>query len=165
MATLNCREEVDLAELLCELHPWAEMVRYARGRMRLLRKHPSTFSVACFVPMLFLLGLLTGPLVTLFSPLLCSIYHFALAAYGLVVLAASCGIAWQRGELKLLPLLPFTFAAIHLGTGAGAIGELIGWITRGEPKFVLKSMPREAVLMDRPPEKTGSPISVALEEP
>jgi glutamate-1-semialdehyde 2,1-aminomutase len=31
MATLNCREEVDLAELLCELHPWAEMVRYARG--------------------------------------------------------------------------------------------------------------------------------------
>jgi glutamate-1-semialdehyde 2,1-aminomutase len=30
MATLNCREEVDLAELLCDLHPWAEMVRYAR---------------------------------------------------------------------------------------------------------------------------------------
>jgi glutamate-1-semialdehyde aminotransferase len=30
MATLNCREEVDLADLLCELHPWAEMVRYAR---------------------------------------------------------------------------------------------------------------------------------------
>ena len=31
MATLNCREEVELAELLCELHPWAEMVRFARG--------------------------------------------------------------------------------------------------------------------------------------
>ncbi len=30
MNTLNCREEVELAELLCELHPWAEMVRYAR---------------------------------------------------------------------------------------------------------------------------------------
>lgn len=30
MATLNCPEEVELAELLCELHPWAEMVRYAR---------------------------------------------------------------------------------------------------------------------------------------
>ncbi len=24
-------EEVELAELLCDLHPWAEMVRYARG--------------------------------------------------------------------------------------------------------------------------------------
>lgn len=31
MATLNCPEEVELADLLCELHPWAEMVRYAKG--------------------------------------------------------------------------------------------------------------------------------------
>ena len=30
MGTLNCPEEVDLAELLIELHPWADMVRYAR---------------------------------------------------------------------------------------------------------------------------------------
>lgn len=31
MSTLNCPEEVELAELLCDLHPWAEMVRYARS--------------------------------------------------------------------------------------------------------------------------------------
>jgi len=30
MCTLNCPEEVELAELFCELHPWADMVRYAR---------------------------------------------------------------------------------------------------------------------------------------
>lgn len=30
MATLNCPEEVELADLLCELHPWADQVRYAR---------------------------------------------------------------------------------------------------------------------------------------
>ena len=30
MSTLNPPEEVELADLLCELHPWAEMVRYAR---------------------------------------------------------------------------------------------------------------------------------------
>lgn len=30
MSTLNAPEEVELAELLCKLHPWAEMVRYAR---------------------------------------------------------------------------------------------------------------------------------------
>jgi glutamate-1-semialdehyde 2,1-aminomutase len=28
--TLNCPEEVALADLLCELHPWAEMVRFVR---------------------------------------------------------------------------------------------------------------------------------------
>lgn len=30
MSTLNVSEEVELAELLCKIHPWAEMVRYAR---------------------------------------------------------------------------------------------------------------------------------------
>jgi glutamate-1-semialdehyde 2,1-aminomutase len=30
MTTLNCPEEVELADLLCEFHPWADMVRYAR---------------------------------------------------------------------------------------------------------------------------------------
>ncbi|KKU74163.1 MAG: hypothetical protein UX98_C0001G0093 [Parcubacteria group bacterium GW2011_GWA2_47_26] len=30
-SSLNCPEEVELADLLCELHPWAEKVRYARG--------------------------------------------------------------------------------------------------------------------------------------
>ena len=31
MCTLNAPEEVELAKLMLELHPWAEMVRYARG--------------------------------------------------------------------------------------------------------------------------------------
>jgi len=30
MSTLNCPEEVELAELLLKIHPWADMVRYAR---------------------------------------------------------------------------------------------------------------------------------------
>ena len=29
-SSLNCPEEVELADLLCELHPWAEMVRFGR---------------------------------------------------------------------------------------------------------------------------------------
>ena len=31
MSTLNCPTEVELAGLLCELHPWADMVRYSRS--------------------------------------------------------------------------------------------------------------------------------------
>jgi glutamate-1-semialdehyde aminotransferase len=30
-SSLNCPEEVELAEILTELHPWAQMVRYARS--------------------------------------------------------------------------------------------------------------------------------------
>jgi glutamate-1-semialdehyde 2,1-aminomutase len=31
MSTLNCAEEVELAELMIELHPWADMVRFGRS--------------------------------------------------------------------------------------------------------------------------------------
>lgn len=31
ISTLNCPEEVELSKLLVELHPWAHMVRFARG--------------------------------------------------------------------------------------------------------------------------------------
>ncbi|MFH1957619.1 MAG: aminotransferase class III-fold pyridoxal phosphate-dependent enzyme [bacterium] len=30
-STLNCPEEVELAEMLCKLHPWADMARFCRG--------------------------------------------------------------------------------------------------------------------------------------
>jgi|SRR5208283_893366 len=30
MCTLNCPEEIELAELLCAIHPWAEMARFGR---------------------------------------------------------------------------------------------------------------------------------------
>ena len=31
MCTLNAPEEVELAEVLCDIHPWADMVRYAKS--------------------------------------------------------------------------------------------------------------------------------------
>ncbi len=50
---LNCPEEVELAELLCELHPWASMVRYARGggeamamAARIVRAHTGRETIA-----------------------------------------------------------------------------------------------------------------------
>ena len=51
--SLNCQEEVELAELLCDLHPWAEMVRYARSggeamaiAVRIARAHTGKDKVA-----------------------------------------------------------------------------------------------------------------------
>jgi glutamate-1-semialdehyde 2,1-aminomutase len=45
-SSLNCPEEVELADLLCELHPWADMARFARSggeamsvAVRLARAH------------------------------------------------------------------------------------------------------------------------------
>jgi glutamate-1-semialdehyde aminotransferase len=51
--SLNCPEEVELAELFCELHPWADMVRYARTggeamaiAVRIARAHTKREKVA-----------------------------------------------------------------------------------------------------------------------
>ncbi len=51
--TLNAPEELELADLLCELHPWAEMVRYARSggeamsvAVRIARAHKRRGKVA-----------------------------------------------------------------------------------------------------------------------
>ncbi len=51
--SLNCPEEVELAALLCELHPWAGMVRYARSggeamaiAVRIARAHTGKDKIA-----------------------------------------------------------------------------------------------------------------------
>lgn len=53
MCTLNSPEEIDLAEKLVQLHPWADMVRYARGggeamaiAVRIARAHTKKDKVA-----------------------------------------------------------------------------------------------------------------------
>lgn len=52
-SSLNCPEEIALADLLCELHPWAEMVRFARGggeamaiAVRIARAHTGRDAIA-----------------------------------------------------------------------------------------------------------------------
>ena len=52
-SSLNCAEEVELADLLCELHSWADMVRYARTggeamaiAVRIARAHTGKDKVA-----------------------------------------------------------------------------------------------------------------------
>ena len=52
-SSLNCPEEVELAEVLCEIHPWAEMARFTRSggeamvvAVRLARAHTGKDKVA-----------------------------------------------------------------------------------------------------------------------
>jgi len=52
-SSLNCGEEVELADLLCEVHPWAEKVRFARTggesmaiAIRIARSHTNRDKIA-----------------------------------------------------------------------------------------------------------------------
>jgi glycosyltransferase involved in cell wall biosynthesis len=98
-----------------------QMFRYGRGRSRLLRKHPETFSVGGFLPAAFLLGLAVGPVLAgLWAPLW-FVYGGVVSLYALAVLGSSARLAVR--EPGLLPLLPPAFLAIHFGAGAGVLWE------------------------------------------
>ncbi len=101
------------------------MIRYGRGRARLLLKHPDTFSLAGFVPAMFVtaLGLLT--LLSAWVTPILALLAVALAIYGLTLLTVSVGLAVKRRDWSLLGRLPFVFAAIHFGAGLGILRELM----------------------------------------
>ena len=100
-----------------------QMVRYGRGRVRLLRKHPETFSPPGFLPAGFVLGVLAGPLLALAWPVFWWVYGGVLALYLPAVLIFSATLSARERSLGLLPLLAVVFAAVHVGAGAGLLLE------------------------------------------
>jgi succinoglycan biosynthesis protein ExoA len=131
---------IDRAGLRCVLAPelrvcyeprasltalFRQLMRYGRGRMRLLRKHPDTFSPVGFMPALFLAGCLTGSMTLLVSRWLAIAYLICLAIYICIVGLASLAVAWRMRQWALLPCLPVVFVTLHVAAGAGILGELI----------------------------------------
>ena len=100
-----------------------QMARYGRGRVRLLRKHPDSFSLPGFLPAVFLLGVGLGPLTALCHPLLGLAYAGVIALYALVLLLFSVALCIRRRNPALLPLLPVVFATVHAGAGWGVLYE------------------------------------------
>jgi len=103
-----------------------QMVRYGRGRVRLLRKHPETFSPAGFLPAAFLAGVVAGPLLACCHSLLFLLYAAVLGIYGTILLGFSIVLCLRERDVRLLPLFPLIFLTIHLGAGAGMWWELLG---------------------------------------
>jgi succinoglycan biosynthesis protein ExoA len=102
-----------------------QMIRYGRGRVRLLRKHPDTFSLPGFVPAAFLAGVVVGPLFAWWSFAAAMLYVGVLGVYAALLLFASLALCIRERDASLLPLLPLVFLAIHAGAGAGVWAELL----------------------------------------
>ena len=102
-----------------------QMMRYGRGRVRLLRKHPDTFSLLGFLPALFIAGVVLGPLAGALSPSLMIAYIAVLTVYALTVFGCSAAAALRTRNLKLFPLLMAVYPAIHFGAGLGVWWEVL----------------------------------------
>lgn len=102
-----------------------QMVRYGRGRARLLRKHPETLSPSCLVPMAFVAGLVVGPVAAWFSPWCAAAYAATLLIYFALVAAAAAGAVRRTADFRVIPWLFLVFPTIHVGAGCGLLGEWI----------------------------------------
>jgi succinoglycan biosynthesis protein ExoA len=108
-----------------------QMVRYGRGRMRLLRKHPDTFSFPCLVPAAFIAANLMGPPLSLLSWSVAMTQASLLSLYLAVVAVVSLSIVWQKRDLRQLPWLPLVFATVHAGAGWGLLREGFAQLVSG----------------------------------
>jgi succinoglycan biosynthesis protein ExoA len=128
-------------EIAVRYHPrsslaglFGQMVRYGRGRVRLLRKHADTLSLASLMPALLLLGLAAGAVLASVHAWLALAYGAAAGGYALLLCLVSLVLACRQRDPGMALWLVPVFAAIHVGAGAGILREwAAGWSSRRTP--------------------------------
>jgi glycosyltransferase involved in cell wall biosynthesis len=103
---------------------WRQMMRYGRGRCRLIKKHQDAFSISQIIPAMLLVWLMVGLATSIVSKPFSMIFGFSLAIYAATLLFFSFKIAW-RHDIALLLITPAIFVTIHLGLGAGYLAETL----------------------------------------
>ncbi len=104
-----------------------QLTRYGRGRIRLARKHPDSLSLSTVLPALFVLGLVTGPLVCLLVPTGWYVYWGTIVAYLVLVLAFSIRAAVRVKKPGLAAFLPVVFLVVHVASGWGVLREFFSF--------------------------------------
>ena len=120
---------------------WRQYFQYGYWKVRVLQKHPRQMQWRQFGPPLFVAALLLASVLLPFVP--AAGYFLALIGviYSLSALGAAIGSA-RRSGWELLPLLPISFAILHVGYGSGfLIGLLKFWNRWGEDKSKLPARP------------------------
>lgn len=107
-----------------------QMLRYGRGRARLLLKHPATFSAPPLVPSVFLLTLAATFALGLTSPIFATLFCAIALIYGASIVVGASVLAARGRNPELAPLLPAVFMSIHVGAGWGVLSELAPGLAR-----------------------------------
>lgn len=95
--------------------------------IRLTKKMPGSLSARHFIPMFFVLGMLGGLLLSIFSGLGLALLALVFGSYLLASLAFSVKIGLREG-LKYTPILPLVFFSLHSSYGLGMLwGVFTSW--------------------------------------
>ncbi|MDR1291700.1 MAG: glycosyltransferase, partial [Planctomycetaceae bacterium] len=107
-----------------------QMLRYGRGRVKLYRKHPDTFSIKSFGLGFFVFCVVLGFFVSLISDYFGGKYFFlayqiVLASYLSVVSIESLRLSILQRKLSMLFFLIPVFVTIHVSFGWGILRETL----------------------------------------
>ncbi len=105
------------------LRPLArQLMRYGRGRCRLVRKHEDALTIGQIIPAALLAWLVIGAMASFWGKPVIWLYAISLAPWVLAILFFSARLAWRFGWRHLF-LAPPIYATIHLSLGAGFLSE------------------------------------------
>ncbi len=108
-----------------------QMLRYGRGRARLMLKHDDTVSAGPLIPAAFLLALGLSFLVGLANPAFAGLFCVAALLYSFAVAVGGAVAAFQKRAGHLTPLMPAVFLVIHVAAGWGVLSEMtLGLVRR-----------------------------------
>lgn len=111
---------------------WKQYFQYGYWKVRVMQKHSKQMRPRQFVPPLFVVALLVSTILALI-PATRWIGVLGLATVGgsylVANLLASLMVAYKQGW-KFLPVMPFAFAALHTGYGAGFCLGLLSFSRR-----------------------------------
>jgi succinoglycan biosynthesis protein ExoA len=108
---------------------WGQYYQYGYWKVRVLQKHPLQMRPRQFIPPVFVFALLASLVTTFVTSWGIWLLMLGAGSYLLANLCASVISAVKRGW-KYLPLLPLTFAILHISYGLGFLAGLLKFWNR-----------------------------------
>jgi len=109
---------------------WRQYFQYGYWKVRVMQKHFAQMRLRQFIPAVFVSVLLLALLAAPFSSLGASLLVGVAGAYLLANLLAAVLTCGHTGQWRLLPLLPVTFAILHVSYGLGFLTGLLKFWNR-----------------------------------
>lgn len=103
-----------------------QLMRYGRGRVRLMRKHPGAATASQFVPAALVGWMVAGALLGTFEFYFRAAYAITMWLYFALIAAYSLQLGIRYGWRHLFTA-PFVFFAVHLGLGCGFWAEALAF--------------------------------------
>lgn len=117
---------------------WRQYFQYGYWKVRVMQKHPGRMQPRQFIPLLFVVALFGALLIAPFSVAGRWLLGSVAGAYLVANLMASVMTA-RKEKWRLLPLLPVTYATLHLAYGFGfLVGLAKFWNRWGDRRTMSK---------------------------